>query len=129
MSLSIKLLFVMGVLMIMGSFLRMNSSTPLSSTRPITFIEGTAVSLPEFVYAEQVADRPLIVDLSTEDNACHITVSLVGLQGGGGDLTGRIERGECWGKAVSEGLVRASSSATSAGKSRLDRRIDVAVIK
>lgn len=101
----------------------------MGSAKPVELIEGYAVSQPEFKTADIDASRPLLVDvLSTEEDTCHFTVALVVLQGGGG-LTGRVEKGICQGKSVSEGIVRADYSTLANGNARLERQIDVVILK
>lgn len=92
--------------------------------------ESVASVTPEFVYKDATASHPLVVDAVSENGQCNFKLSLIGIQAGvikQSSLTGRVESGQCNGKQIKEGLVRASI--TPVGKKVvLNRKLDVIVL-
>lgn len=74
-------LFLMVSIISIGIGTLKKTSTPRSGT-PVTFSEGMARSLPEFVYADLTPTRPLIVEVNSNDIGVFNSLGLALSHGG-----------------------------------------------
>lgn len=99
---------------------------------PVQKYSAIAIPTPTFKYEEATAHNPILVNASVPTGECRFKIALWGIQRGAGvpvsDMVGRIESGDCDGKPVTQGIVRAYVEYSGA-MATLGSHVDVVVFK